>query len=171
MIMEFVLLLLIFLFGAAAFMNHMKKSSINAGALDPVIKRVVSSYKAVRDSREALETNVFAIGYGLREEGGTPAEDREKIAVRILDEKGKERKRAEETGMEVLEIGGRHYYQICQALDEKLSYEEMSALLVRIKDTLEARYPDELVSMAQSYLTVVVDGKKLLKMLEKGSSR
>lgn len=171
MIMEFVLLLLIFLFGAAAFMNHMKKSSINAGALDPVIKKLVSSYKTLRDNREVLETNAFSIGYGFREDRATLAEDREKIAVRILDEKGKERKRAEESGMEVLEIGGRYYYQIAQSLDGKLSHEELTALLVRIKDTLEARYPDELVSMAPSYLTVVVDGKKLLKMLEKGGNR
>lgn len=165
---EFILLLLIFLFGAFALMRHMKSQRVRNGALDRNLKKVLSAYRLVRSHQEELGTNAFAIGCAIKEDRGEPARDMERLSVRILDEKGKRRDGAEALGMEEAEIGGKYYYQICEALEEKLSYEELTAALARLKEVLETKYPDELVSLADTYLTVVVDGKKLLQMLEKG---
>ena len=165
---EFILLLLVFLFGAFALMKHMKTQRVRSGALDQNLKKVLSAYKMLRSHQEDLGTNAFAIGSALTEEGGELTRDMGRLSVRILDEKGKRREGAEALGMETVENGGKYYYQICEDLEEKLSFEELTAALVRLKDVLESKYPDELVSLADTYLTLVVDGKKLLQMLEKG---
>ena len=48
-------------------------------------------------------------------------------------------------------------------LDEK---GKRRAVLTRIKQKIEERYPDDFVGRAPNYLTVVIDGKKLLKHLD-----
>ncbi len=164
---EFILLLLVFLFGAFALMKHMKTQRVRNGALDQNLKKVLSAYRMLRSRREELGTGAFVIGSALREDRGELTQDMERLSVRILDEKGKRRESAEALGMETVENEGKYYYQICESLEEKLSYEELTAALVRLKEVLEAKYPDELVSLADTYLTVVADGKKLLQMLEK----
>ena len=165
---EFILLLLVFLFGAFALMKYMKTQRIRSGALDQNLKKVLSAYRMLRSHQEELGTNAFAIGCALKAEKGELTRDMGRLSVRILDEKGKRREGAEALGMETVENGGKYYYQICEDLEEKLSFEELTAALVRLKDVLESKYPDELVSLADTYLTLVVDGKKLLQMLEKG---
>lgn len=165
---EFILLLLVFLFGAFALMKYMKTQRIRSGALDQNLKKVLSTYRMLRSHQEELGTNAFAIGCALKADRGELIRDMGRLSVRILDEKGKRREGAEALGMETVENEGKYYYQICEDLEEKLSFEELTAALVRLKDVLESKYPDELVSLADTYLTLVVDGKKLLQMLEKG---
>lgn len=163
--MSLVIFLLLAFFCAIAFMQHMKKEEVNSGSRDQVIKKLLSDYKTLREHADEIDANAFTIGPAREKHRGGLADNPKVLAVRILDEKGKKRDGAARLGMEVIETGGRHYYQFTTEPEEKLSDAEMTAILPRIKEKLERRYPNDLVSMAASYLTVVIDGKKLLDSL------
>ena len=124
--MAFVILILMAFFCLIAFRQQMTKSSVNSGSRDPVIKKLLSYYKKLREQQSELKTNAFAIGYAMKERRGKLEDDDTQMAVRILDEKGTRREGAEMLGMEV---------------------------------------PDDFVGRAESYITVVVEGKTLMKHL------
>jgi len=68
--------------------------------------------------------------------------------------------------MEVIEINGQYFYQFPVELEKEMENAELVAVLTRIKAKIEERYPDDFVGRAPDYLTVVIDGKKLLKYLD-----
>ena len=85
--------------------------------------------------------------------------------MRILDDKGTRREGAEKLGMEVIQIKDRYFYQFTVELDSKMADAELSALLQRTKEKIEERYPDDFVGSAEGYITVVIDGKKVMEHL------
>ena len=137
----FVILVLMAFFCAVAFRQQLKRDKVNAGGQDELIKKVLSRYRKLRDNPKAL-------------------------AVRILDEKGKRRDGATDLGMEVLEVKEQFFYQFPVELEKEMENAELVAVLTRIKQKIEERYPDDFVGRAPNYLTVVIDGKKLLKHLD-----
>ena len=163
--MAFVILILMAFFCLIAFRQQMTKSSVNSGSRDPVIKKLLSYYKKLREQQSELKTNAFAIGYAMKERRGKLEDDDTQMAVRILDEKGTRREGAEMLGMEVIEINGKYYYQLTVGLEPKMADAELSAVLQRTKEKIEERYPDDFVGTAEGYITVVIDGKKLMKHL------
>lgn len=166
--MQLVIMLLFAFFCAVAFMQYTKKEWINSGARDELIRQLLADYKILRNHTDDVGVNVFAIGYAMENHKGRLRDDDEALAVRILDEKGARRDGAAALGMDVIETGGRYFYQFPVRFQEKMSGAEMTAVLVRIKEKLEHRYPDDLVNIADTYITVVVDGKKLLAQITAG---
>ena len=163
--MAFVILILLVFFGAIAFKQQMTKNSVNSGSRDPIIKKLLSNYKKLREQQDQIKTNAFAIGYAKKERRGILEDDKTKMAVHILDEKGTRREGAENIGMDVIEIKGRYFYQIPVELDSEMTDAELSAVLQRTKEKIEERYPDDFVGRAVGYITVVIDGKKIMKHL------
>ena len=164
--MAFVVLVLMVFFAAVAFMQQQKREKVNAGAQDPVIKKLLSRYKLLREHREETGANAFVIGYAQEDRKGTLLDNPKALAVRILDEKGAKRDGAAELGMEVIETKGKYCYQFPVELENEVTSAELTAILARTKEKLEERYPDEFVGRAVSYLTVVIDGKKALDLLK-----
>ena len=78
----------------------------------------------------------------------------------------KSRDGAAELGMDVLEVKEQFFYQFPVELEKEMENAELVAVLTRIKQKIEERYPDDFVGRAPNYLTVVIDGKKLLKHLD-----
>ena len=68
-------------------------------------------------------------------------------------------------GMEVLQTRGKYCYQFPVELDSRMADAELSAVLQRTKEKIEERYPDDFVGRAVGYITVVIDGKKIMKHL------
>ncbi len=163
--MAFVVLILMAFFCVIAFRQQMTKNSVNSGSRDPVIKKLLSYYKKLRGQQSEIKANAFAIGYAKKERKGNLEDDNSKMAVSILDEKGTRREGAENLGMEVIETKGKYHYQLSVELDSKLADAELSAVLQRTKEKIEERYPDDFVGRAEGYLTVVIDGKTLMKHL------
>lgn len=163
--MAFVILILMAFFGFVAFKQQMAKNSVNSGSRDMIIKKLLSHYKKLREQQAEIRTNAFLIGYAKKERRGILEDDRTKMAVQILDEKGTRREGAENLGMEVIEIKGRYFYQIPVELDSGMTEAELSAVLQRTKEKIEERYPDDFVGRAVGYITVVIDGKKVMKHL------
>ena len=87
------------------------------------------------------------------------------MAVRILDDKGTRREGAEKIGMEAIEIKGKYYYQLPAELDARMTDAELSAVLQRTREKIEEKYPDDFVGTAVGYITVVIDGKKVMEHL------
>ena len=163
--MAFVILMLMAFFCFVAFRQQMTKNSVNSGSRDPVIKKLLSYYKVLREQQAEIRTNAFAIGHARKELRGNLVDDSTKMAIYILDDKGTRREGAEKIGMEVIEIKGKYFYQFPVELDSGMADAELSAVLQRIKEKIEERYPDDFVGRAVSYLTVVIDGKKVMKHL------
>ena len=163
--MAFVVLILMAFFCLIAFRQQMTKSSVNSGSRDQVIKKLLSCYKKLREHQSGIGTNAFAIGYARKEHRGNLTDDITKMAVWILDEKGARREGAEQLGMEVLQTRGKYCYQFPVELDSRMADAELSAVLQRTKEKIEERYPDDFVGTAEGYITVVIDGKKLMKHL------
>lgn len=166
MIFEFVLMLLIVLFGALALRQQVKKAQIGKGSLDEAIHALLDHYQFLRDHREELGVRVFAFGPAREVRGDRIHTAQKALAVSILDEKGTEREKAGPLGMEVLEAQGKFHYQMTTELEEKLSDAELNAFLSRLMKALEKRYPDDMASLGPACLTIVADGKKALDHLE-----
>ena len=163
--MAFVILILMAFFCLIAFRQQMTRNSVNSGSRDPIIKKLLSHYKKLREQQDEIKTNAFVIGYARKDHRGSLEDDNSQMAVRILDDKGTRRDGAEKIGMEVIEIKGKYYYQLPVELDAKMSDAELSAVLQRTKEKIEERYPDDFVGSAVGYITVVIDGKKVMKHL------
>ena len=163
--MAFVILILMAFFCLIAFRQQMTRNSVNSGSRDPIIKKLLSHYKKLREQQDEIKTNAFVIGYARKDHRGSLEGDNSQMAVRILDDKGTRRDGAEKIGMEVIEIKGKYYYQLPVELDAKMSDAELSAVLQRTKEKIEERYPDDFVGSAVGYITVVIDGKKVMKHL------
>lgn len=164
--MAFAVLILMVFFCAVAFMQQMKKDKINAGAQDQMIRKVLSRYRNLREHQDEVKANAFAIGPAKEAHKGGLRNKPSAMAVRILDDKGTRRDGAAELGMEVIEINGQYFYQFPVELEKEMENAELVAVLTRIKAKIEERYPDDFVGRAPDYLTVVIDGKKLLKYLD-----
>ena len=163
--MAFVILILMAFFCLIAFRQQMTRNSVNSGSRDPIIKKLLSHYRKLREQQDEIKTNAFVIGYARKDHRGSLEDDNSQMAVRILDDKGTRRDGAEKIGMEVIEIKGKYYYQLPVELDAKMSDAELSAVLQRTKEKIEERYPDDFVGSAVGYITVVIDGKKVMKHL------
>lgn len=166
--MAYVVLILMVFFCAVAFIQQQNKEKVNAGSQDKMIKTLLGYYKTLREHQEETKANSFVIGYAQEEHRGKLQDNPQKMAVRINDEKGARRDGAAELGMEVIEIKGQFFYQFPVELESKLSSAELTAVLSRIKEKIESKYPDDFVGRAVSYITVVINGKKLLDMLDDG---
>lgn len=164
--MAFIILVLMVFFAVIYFMQQQKREKVNAGAQDPVIKKLLSRYKTLREHHEETGANAFVIGYAQQDRKGTLLDNPKALAVRILDEKGAKRDGAAALGMEVIETKGKYCYQFPVELENEVTSAELTAILARTKEKLEERYPDEFVGRAVSYLTVVIDGKKALDLLK-----
>ena len=164
--MAFVVLVLMVFFCAVAFRQQMKRDKVNAGEQDQLIRKILSRYRTLREHQDEVKTNAFVIGPAQEEYKGSLRNKRSTMAVRILDDKGTRRDGAAELGMEVIEIGGKYFYQFPVDQEKEMENAEYVAVLTRIKVRIEERYPDDFVGRAPDYLTVVVDGKKLLKYLD-----
>ena len=164
--MAFIILVLFVFFCVVAFRQQMSRDKVNQGAHDKGIKKILSYYKKLRESQEQTKSNAFVIGYAQEDYKGMLRDNPRALAVRILDEKGTRRDGAAELGMEVIEIRDQYYYQFPVELEKPLESAELAAVLTRIKAKIEERYPDEFVGRAVNYLTVVIDGKKLLDLLD-----
>lgn len=163
--MAFVILILMVFFGLIALRQQMTKNNVNSGSRDPVIKKLLSYYKKLREQRDEIKTNAFVIGYAVKEHRGNPEDDNTKMVVRILDDKGTRREGAEKIGMEAIEIKGKYYYQLPVELDARMTDAELSAVLQRTREKIEEKYPDDFVGTAVGYITVVIDGKKVMEHL------
>lgn len=163
--MQFIILLLFVFFCAVALMQYTKKERVNAGAYDELIRQLLADYKTLRSHTDDIGTSAFAIGRARKKCRNGLKDDPELMAIRILDEKGEKRDGAAALGMDFIETDGRYYYQLTVEPMEPLSDVAMRAVLVRLKDKLERRYPDDLVSIADTYITVVAGGKKLLNLI------
>ena len=157
--MAFVILILMAFFCLIYLKQQVTKNSVNSGSRDPVIKKILSHYKNLREHQSEIKTNAFAIGYAKKDDNS------DLMAVRILDDKGTRREGAEKLGMEVIQIKDRYFYQFTVELDSKMADAELSALLQRTKEKIEERYPDDFVGSAEGYITVVIDGKKVMEHL------
>ena len=67
--------------------------------------------------------------------------------------------------MEAIEIKGKYYYQLPVELDARMTDAELSAVLQRTREKIEEKYPDDFVGTAVGYITVVIDGKKVMEHL------
>lgn len=161
--MAFVILILMVFFCFIAFRQQMMREKVNSGAQDQLIKKLLKSYKILREHQEDTKANAFVIGNAQEEHRGSLRDKPDVLAVRILDEKGTRRDGAAELGMEVIEIKDKFYYQFPEKLDKKMDDAELAAVLARIKEAIETKYPDDFVGRAVNYITVVIDGQKLLK--------
>jgi hypothetical protein len=166
MSLAFVILVLMAFFCAVAFRQQMKRDKVNAGGQDQVIKKVLVRYKKLRENQEAAKANAFVIGPAQEVRKGALLDNPKALAVRILDEKGTRRDGAAQLGMEVLTVKEQFYYQFPVELEKEMENAELVAVLTRIKEKIEERYPDDFIGRAANYLTVVIDGKKLLKHLD-----
>ena len=164
--MAFVVLVLFAFFGFIAIRQQMTKNSVNAGEKDTVIKKLLSHYKTLRQHQDEIGTNAFVIGYAQKQNGGSLRDDPDALAVRILDDKGMQRDGAAALGMETIEINGKFYYQFPVQLDARMKDAELAAVLARTKEKIEERYPDDFVGRAVEYITVVIDGKKVLSHIK-----
>ena len=156
--MQLIILLLFVFFGAVAFMQYTKKVQVNAGAFDELIRQLLADYKTLRSHTDEIGTSAFAIGWAQKKHKKGLRDDTESLAIRILDEKGAKRDGAAALGMDIIEIGDRYYYQLPVKPKEQLSDALLTAILVRLKEKLERRYPDDLVNIADTYITVVAGG-------------
>ena len=163
--MAFVILILMAFFCLIYLKQQVTKNSVNSGSRDPVIKKTLSYYRNLREHQSDIKTNAFAIGYAKKERKGNLEDNCDLMAVRILDDKGTRREGAEKLGMEVIQIKDRYFYQFTVELDSKMADAELSALLQRTKEKIEERYPDDFVGNAVGYITVVIDGKKVMEHL------
>ena len=169
--MQLIILLLFVFFGAVAFMQYTKKVQVNAGAFDELIRQLLADYKNLRSHTDDIGTSAFAIGWAQKKHKKGLRDDTESLAIRILDEKGAKRDGAATLGMDIIEIGDRYYYQMKVTPKEHLSDALMTAILVRLKEKLERRYPDDLVNIADTYITVVAGGKNLLNLIDASSRK
>ena len=169
--MQLIILLLFVFFGAVAFMQYTKKVQVNAGAFDELIRQLLADYKTLRSHTDDIGTSAFAIGWAQKKHKKGLRDDTESLAIRILDEKGAKRDGAAALGMDVIEIGDRYYYQLLVKPKEQLSETLMTAILVRLKEKLERRYPDDLVNIAENYITVVAGGRNLLNLIDASSRK
>ena len=169
--MQLIILLLFVFFGAVAFMQYTKKVQVNAGAFDELIRQLLVDYKTLRSHTDDIGTSAFAIGWAKKKHKKGLRDDTESLAIRILDEKGAKRDGAAALGMDVIEIGDRYYYQLPVKPKEQLSDALMTAILVRLKEKLERRYPDDLVNIADTYITVVAGGRNLLNLIDASSRK
>ena len=164
--MAFIILVLIAFFSFIALQQQMTKKGVEAGAKDGEIKMLLSYYKTLRDHQSEIKANAFVIGYAQKRHGSGLQDRYNALAVRILDEKGARREGAEKLGMEVIEVKGKYYYQFPVELTFKMRDAEMAAVLSRTKEKIEARYPDDFVGRAEGYITVVIDGKRVLDQIK-----
>ena len=169
--MQLIILLLFVFFGAVAFMQYTKKVQVNAGAFDELIRQLLADYKTLRSHTDEIGTSAFAIGWAQKKHKKGLRDDTESLAIRILDEKGAKRDRAAALGMDIIEIGDRYYYQLLVKPKEQLSDALVTAILVRLKEKLERRYPDDLVNIADTYITVVAGGRNLLNLIDASSRK
>lgn len=169
--MQLIILLLFVFFGAVAFMQYTKKVQVNAGAFDELIRQLLADYKTLRSHTDDIGTSAFAIGWAQKKHKKGLRDDTESLAIRILDEKGTKRDGAAALGMDIIEIGDRYYYQLPVKPKEQLSDTLMTAILVRLKEKLERRYPDDLVNIADTYITVVAGGRNLLNLIDTSSRK
>jgi flavin reductase (DIM6/NTAB) family NADH-FMN oxidoreductase RutF len=169
--MQLIILLLFVFFGAVAFMQYTKKVQVNAGAFDELIRQLLVDYKTLRSHTDDIGTSAFAIGWAQKKHKKGLRDDTESLAIRILDEKGAKRDGAAALGMDVIEIGDKYYYQLLVKPKEQLSDALVTAILVRLKEKLERRYPDDLVNIADTYITVVAGGKNLLNLIDVSSRK
>ena len=169
--MQLIILLLFVFFGAVAFMQYTKKVQVNAGAFDELIRQLLADYKTLRSHTDDIGTSAFAIGWAKKKHKKGLKDDTESLAIRILDEKGAKRDGAAALGMDVIEIGDKYYYQLLVKPKEQLSDALVTAILVRLKEKLERRYPDDLVNIADTYITVVAGGKNLLNLIDVSSRK
>ena len=169
--MQLIILLLFVFFGAVAFMQYTKKVQVNAGAFDELIRQLLADYKTLRSHTDEIGTSAFAIGWAQKKHKKGLRDDTESLAIRILDEKGAKRDGAAALGMDVIEIGDRYYYQLLVKPKEQLSDALVTAILVRLKEKLERRYPDDLVNIADTYITVVAGGRNLLNLIDTSSRK
>ena len=169
--MQLIILLLFVFFGAVAFMQYTKKVQVNAGAFDELIRQLLADYKTLRSHTDEIGTSAFAIGWAQKKHKKGLRDDTESLAIRILDEKGAKRDGAAALGMDVIEIGDRYYYQLLVKPKEQLSDALVTAILVRLKEKLERRYPDDLVNIADTYITVVAGGRNLLNLIDASSKK
>ena len=149
--MQLIIFLLLAFFCAIAFLQHTKKEQVKSGSMDKVIGKLLAGYKTLREHTDEIGTNAFAFGYAKERHKDGLADDKGALAVYVLDEKGKPRDGAAALGMEVIETGGRHYYQFTASLEEKISDAELTVILSRVKEKLEGRYPDDLVLRQGGY--------------------
>jgi len=169
--MQLIILLLFVFFGAVAFMQYTKKVQVNAGAFDELIRQLLADYKTLRSHTDDIGTSAFAIGWAQKKHKKGLRDDTESLAIRILDEKGAKRDGAAALGMDIIEIGDRYYYQLPVKPKEQLSDALLTAILVRLKEKLERRYPDDLVNIADTYITVVAGGRNLLNLIDTSSRK
>ena len=169
--MQLIILLLFVFFGAVAFMQYTKKVQVNAGAFDELIRQLLADYKTLRSHTDDIGTSAFAIGWAKKKHKKGLRDDTESLAIRILDEKGTKRDGAAALGMDIIEIGDRYYYQLPVKPKEQLSDALLTAILVRLKEKLERRYPDDLVNIADTYITVVAGGRNLLNLIDASSRK
>lgn len=169
--MQLIILLLFVFFGAVAFMQYTKKERVNAGDYDELIRQLLADYKNLRNHTDDIGTSAFAIGWAKQKHKKGLKDDTELMAIRILDEKGAKRDGAASLGMDVIETGGKYYYQLPVKPEEQLSEALMKAILIRLKEKLEHRYPDDLVNIADTYITVVAGGKNLLDLIDTSSRK
>ena len=169
--MQLIILLLFVFFGAVAFMQYTKKVQVNAGAFDELIRQLLADYKTLRSHTDDIGTSAFAIGWAQKKHKKGLRDDTESLAIRILDEKGAKRDGAAALGMDIIEIGDRYYYQLPVKPKEQLSDALLTAILVRLKEKLERRYPDDLVNIADTYITVVAGGRNLLNLIDASSRK
>ena len=169
--MQLIILLLFVFFGAVAFMQYTKKVQVNAGAFDELIRQLLADYKTLRSHTDEIGTSAFAIGWAQKKHKKGLRDDTESLAIRILDEKGAKRDGAAALGMDIIEIGDRYYYQLPVKPKEQLSDALLTAILVRLKEKLERRYPDDLVNIADTYITVVAGGRNLLNLIDASSKK
>ena len=169
--MQLIILLLFVFFGAVAFMQYTKKVQVNAGAFDELIRQLLADYKTLRSHTDDIGTSAFAIGWAQKKHKKGLRDDTESLAIRILDEKGTKRDGAAALGMDIIEIGDRYYYQLPVKPKEQLSDALLTAILVRLKEKLERRYPDDLVNIADTYITVVAGGRNLLNLIDASSRK
>lgn len=169
--MQLIILLLFVFFGAVAFMQYTKKVQVNAGAFDELIRQLLADYKTLRSHTDDIGTSAFAIGWAKKKHKKGLRDDTESLAIRILDEKGTKRDGAAALGMDIIEIGDRYYYQLLVKPKEQLSDALLTAILVRLKEKLERRYPDDLVNIADTYITVVAGGRNLLNLIDASSRK
>ncbi len=164
--MAFIILVLMAFFAMIALQQVMTRKSIDEGSKDGEIKMLLSYYKTLRDHRRETKANTFVIGYAQKRHGSGLQDRYNALAVRILDEKGARREGAEKLGMEVIEVKGKFYYQFPVELTFKMRDAELDAVLMRTKEKIEAKYPDDFVAKAVGYITVVIDGKRVLDKIK-----
>ena len=164
--MAFVILILFAFFGFIALRQQMTRNSVNAGENDAVIKKLLSRYKMLREHQNEIGTNAFVIGKAQKCSGKSLRDDPDALSVRILDEKGRRRDGAAALGMDVIELNDKFYYQFPVELDVRMKDAELAAILARTKAKIEERYPDDFVGRAVDYITVVIDGKKVLSHIQ-----